>query len=380
MKRELLVVAVFAMASIGVARADGTNNLGGKLGLQQQLPAGPTIAVEHVDTTNNPAQAATLPGPAPKIQFDKTVYDFGSTAFVDSVTGTFTFQNGGDAELKVGAPKPSCGCTVASVKPDTLKPGEKGELVFRVNVGSLHGALEKHITVPSNDPKSPSVNLAVKVEVKQVIETAPGAISLGTVRQGMSTNGVAMIRRIDGKKLVISKIEPSNKLLHARLEPVEGTNADQAAKLVVEVKGEGAPQRFNENVKVFLEGISQPIASVLVNGQVLGDVVIDHESLYWSIMDPSRAPVNNPLAQQVRRITVSSTRPDRPLEIKNLTSSLKDLTVELATVETGKTYTVVATLAGTPAQSEQGSVSFDTNTLTQPKITIPVTIVVMGAR
>jgi hypothetical protein len=82
----------------------------------------------------------------------------------------------------------------------------------------------------------------------------------------------------------------------------------------------------------------------------------------------------------VRRITVSSTRPDQPLEIKNLTSSLKDLTVELATVETGKTYTVVATLAGTPAQSEQGSVSFDTNTSTQPKITIPVTIVVMGAR
>src|SRR2546427_309371 len=29
----------------------------------------------------------------PKIQFDKTVYDFGVTSLVESVTGTFTFQN-----------------------------------------------------------------------------------------------------------------------------------------------------------------------------------------------------------------------------------------------------------------------------------------------
>jgi hypothetical protein len=339
-----------------------------------------TIAVGHLDATNKPAEGATTPGPAPKIQFDKTVYDFGTTSFVESVTGTFTFSNTGEGELKVSPPKPSCGCTVASVKPDILKPGEKGELVFKVNLGTAHGALEKHITVPSNDPQTPSISLAVKIEVKQIIEATPAAISLGAIRQGTSTNGAAMIRRIDGKKLVISKVEPSTKLLQTRLEPAEGTNADQAAKLVVEVKGEGAPQRFNQNVKVFLEGVSTPVATVFVAGQVIGDVVIDHESLYWSIMDPSRTPVNNPLAQQVRSITVSSARSDQPLEIKNLSSSLKDLTVELATVETGKTYTVTATLAGTPAQSEQGTVSFDTNTPSQPKVTIPVTIVVMGAR
>jgi hypothetical protein len=169
-------------------------------------------------------------------------------------------------------------------------------------------------------------------------------------------------------------------MLQARVEPVEGTNADQAAKVVFELKGDGAPARFNENVKVFLEGVSQQVGTIFVNGQVLGDVTIDHESLYWSIMNPARMPANNPLAQQVRRVTITSTRSDRALEVKNVTSSLKDLTVELSTVETGKIYAVVATLAGTPEKSEQGSVSFDTNMPSQPKITIPVTVVVMGAR
>jgi hypothetical protein len=60
-------------------------------------------------------------------------------------------------------------------------------------------------------------------------------------------------------------------------------------------------------------------------------------------------------------------------------SILKDLTVELSTIETGKVYMVTATLDGKPEKSEQGSVSFDTNTPSQPKITIPVTVVVMGA-
>ena len=353
MKRELLTAALFTMASIGVAWAEGTNN---------------------------PAEAAKPPGPAPKIQFDKTVYDFGVTSFVESVTGTFTFQNGGDGELKVAAPKPSCGCTVASVKPDTLKPGEKGELVFKVNIGAAHGALEKHITVPSNDPQAPSINLAIKIDVKQVIEIMPASIALGSIQQGTSTNGSVTVRRLDGKKLVLGKIEPANKMLQAHVERVEGTNADQAAKIVFELKGDGAPARFNENVKLFAEGISPSIGSIYVTGQVLGDVIIDHESLYWSVMDSARAPANNPPAQQVRRVTVTSTRSDRALEIKNVASSLKDLTVELSTIETGKIYTVIATLDGKPEKSEQGTVSFDTNMPSQPKITIPVTVVVMGAR
>ena len=74
MKRQLLVAIVTALATVGVARADGTNT---------------------------PAAAATTNAAAPKIQFDKTVYDFGTTSLVDSVTGTFTYQNVGAAELKL---------------------------------------------------------------------------------------------------------------------------------------------------------------------------------------------------------------------------------------------------------------------------------------
>src|SRR6476469_6088604 len=98
---------------------------------------------------------ATAPAAAgkPKIKFDQTTYDFGKTSQVERVSGTFTFQNVGDADLKMGKPSTSCGCTVAGVKPEILKPGEKGELSFSLNLGRNRAVLQKQITVESNDPE-----------------------------------------------------------------------------------------------------------------------------------------------------------------------------------------------------------------------------------
>ena len=349
MKREFLAAVVMTMATVGVARADGTN-----------------IA----------AAAATPPAAAPKIQFDKTVYNFGTTSLVDSVTGTFTFQNAGAADLKIGKPQPSCGCTVASVKPDVVKPGEKGELVFTVRVSGQRGQLEKHITVPSNDPQSSSVSLAIKVEMKQIIEVTTPTFSIGTLRQGETTNLSEVLRRTDGQKLTISNIQPSSKTLTARVERVEGSN-EQSVKLLIDVHPEGAPRAINESVKVFLEGVSQPVAIVNVSGRLLGDVVLDHEQLYWpvTVSSSNLPPQNQELS--IRRITVSSTRTNQPLQITNLNTSLTNLTVELVTVETGKVYSVIAKFAQSPQQSERGTISFNTNTSIQPTIVVPVTVTVL---
>src|SRR5260221_2534060 len=64
----------------------------------------------------------------PKIQFEKLIQDLGIANEGGSLAGKFYFTNTGTALLEVQPPETSCGCTVASVKPDKLKPGEKGEI------------------------------------------------------------------------------------------------------------------------------------------------------------------------------------------------------------------------------------------------------------
>jgi len=334
-----------------------------------------TVGVARADGTNPPAAAATPPPPPPKIQFDKTVYDFGTTSLVESVTGTFTFQNAGAGDLKLGKPQPSCGCTVASVKPDVLKPGEKGQLVFTVKVAGQHGRLEKHITVPSNDPQSASVSLAIKIEMKQIFEVTPSAFNIGGLRQGETTNLSAVLRRIDGQKLVIAKTEPSSKMLSARVEPVEASNG-QSVNLLISVHPEVGPHGFKDDVKAYIEGVNQPVATVSVTGRLLGDVVLDLERLYWPITASTNAAGRNE-APPERRIKVTSSTTNQTLKITNLKTSLTNLTVELVTVKTGMEYSVIAKFAQSPEKSETGTISFDTNTSIQPTVTVPVQVIVL---
>ena len=334
------------------------------------------VGAACAEGTNPPAETAKPPaGPAPKLQFDSTVYDFGATSLVESVTGTFTFHNAGDAELKLQKPVPSCGCTVASVKPDVLKPGEKGELVFTLRLGGNRGHVEKHINVPSNDPQSPNINLAIKTELVQILEVTPAQVMIGDIRQGTTTNVTVQVRRTDGKALSILKAEVTgNSVLRARVEPWD---TNQTAKVIIEVVGEGQPRRFSDQVKISIDGNTQVVASIPVQGQLMGDVNITPEQVFWGIPDPERWPGTYPEAMTTRRITVTAGQPGKPLEIQNVTSSLKEVSIELVTVEKGKTYILVAKLTVAPKEPTRGTISFDTNVPSQPKIVVPVTINVL---
>lgn len=123
-----------------------------------------------------------------------------------------------------------------------------------------------------------------------------------------------------------------------------------------------------------IEGVAQPVAVVTLNGRLLGDVLVDPPILYWPITDTS---ATNSEALPAREIKLSATRPDLTLEIKNLATNIKELSLDLVTKDAGKSYVIVAKFSQVPKQSAQGTITFETNTTTQPKVTIPVTLTVL---
>ena len=78
-----------------------------------------------------------------------------------------------------------------------------------------------------------------------------------------------------------------------------------------------------------------------------------------------------------RKVTIEATSDGKPLEVKNATSNLKDLTLEVVIKEKGKKYEVVAKLAEPPKDSETGVITFETNMASQQKVVVPVTINVL---
>src|SRR5205823_13684296 len=143
-----------------------------------------------------------------------------------TISGVFKFKNAGDAVLKIEQPKPSCGCTVAGLKKDTLEPGENGEISFTLNLGRYKTHLEKHITVNSNDAQTPQVSLTVKGDYTPLYDIAPMSLAANIPQGGKETNQFITITRTDGKPLPALKIQPSKPWITAKLKP--GTKPDES--------------------------------------------------------------------------------------------------------------------------------------------------------
>ncbi len=309
----------------------------------------------------------------PQLQFDQTTYDFGKTSQVTTVSGIFKIKNTGDGILKIQPPKPSCGCTAAEVKPDTLAPGATGELPFTLNLGLYRGHLEKHITVRSNDPKTPEVSLTIKVDYTPLYELTPMTLSPHLAFGMNETNQFTTITRTDGKPLQITRVETSQPWIKAELVPDEQTNVT-TARLRVTVQRDGSPRRFNEYVHVFTAGQSNsPVSSVYLYGEISGEVALAPEALYWSITDAAKTATERPESLLTQHVSIRSAS-GQPLELKNPQSTIKGVEVKLVPKGDGTDYDLVARLDNVPTSTVSGQVSFETSLPAQPRIELPVIV------
>ena len=304
------------------------------------------------------AKESAKPAGGPKIQLDRVVYDFGSTSMVQQLAGTFIISNVGDAELVLQKPQPTCGCTVPALKTDKLAPGEKTELNFTLNVGTPRGHVEKHITLPSNDPSEPNIRLTLKADIVPTFDVTPQGVNLGNLSQGTITNVEVEVKRVDGKPVNLTRVETTQSFVRAKLESVEGSK--DSVRLRVQVEAEGGPRYFNDSVRLFAGDSTQAAVVVPVNGRVVGDISANPETQFWGIADPDTWPSGRP-DQQTRKFSIVVNKPDTKLEIKKATTELPDITVDVKPLEEGKSYEITATLAKAPKQSERGSIKVETN-------------------
>jgi hypothetical protein len=311
---------------------------------------------------------------APKIQFDKYSCDFGKTSQVNQVTGKFIVRNVGDDVLKIEPPVPSCGCVKPSLNTNTVAPGEQAELSFSINVGPTRMQIAKYITVTSNDPKNPKTDLSVRVEYVPLFDISPNWLIFDAIREGAATNATVLVSRTDGKKLNLSRAESTKSWISAKI--AGATNADErSGRILIDLKPEGRRGRFSELVRVFCEDTNTPAFSITVYGRLVGEVVWAPESLFWVINDPAllKGPASE--AHAVRRLTVNATTPGHPVEIRNATSTLKEISLEVLPRDKGKSYDIVARLTAIPTNNLlAGSLTFETNLPDQPKVTVPLTV------
>ena len=103
---------------------------------------------------------------APRAQFDRTEYDYGKIKAGEKVEYDFRLTNTGKKPLIIRKIKPSCGCTAAAPSKSELKPGESTTIHVTFDSTGRSGKDSKSITVITNDPRQPTINLVIHGEIE----------------------------------------------------------------------------------------------------------------------------------------------------------------------------------------------------------------------
>jgi len=122
---------------------------------------GVSASVEEDFSKLTPAELAN----APVVVFEPVTHDFGDIKETKEVEFTFTIKNVGKADLIIRNVRASCGCTAVSPSKSVIKPGEIAPVKTVFNPSGKRGKQSKSITVITNDPKNPTVNLFIESNV-----------------------------------------------------------------------------------------------------------------------------------------------------------------------------------------------------------------------
>ncbi|HHL39002.1 MAG TPA: DUF1573 domain-containing protein [Deltaproteobacteria bacterium] len=112
------------------------------------------------------SQAATEGTDAvPRVHIPQRTVELGRSQPGVKPTGSFTIGNTGSARLNIIELKPSCGCTVAEPETKTIAPGEEVEVTVTIDPRGKAGGYRKTVTVRTDDPEEPVVEVVVTGEV-----------------------------------------------------------------------------------------------------------------------------------------------------------------------------------------------------------------------
>ena len=154
----------------------------------------------------------------PKIVFDSRVYNFGNLGIKEKAECEFRFKNSGQALLKIGKIKSTCGCTVPSLSKKEYQPNEEGVIKIKYSGQSKPGSVVKHIYVSTNDKGNSKVKLTIKGKVMQLIEVTPQKLkfSLNNENVGMAE---VTIKSKDGRVFSIKGFSVSKDVIKAEFDP-----------------------------------------------------------------------------------------------------------------------------------------------------------------
>lgn len=276
----------------------------------------------------------------PKAVVVEPIKDVGFVAKGDMASNEFVIRNDGDAPLELREVRAACGCTVADFD-KLIAPGKTGKVRVTVDTKSFNGPTSKGVTVYTNDPEAPVIELTVRANVGQFVKMKPGYARFITV-QGEAKEGkiVQTLWTPDKSPLEIVKVEspyPFLKVRYWEAKPEErlAENADQQQWKVEILLANDAPVgALTEPVKVHTNHPKQKLLQIPVSGFVRPVMAVTPP-----VVDMGQVNGKDPVkfSLHVRNFATE------PIKVTGIAGDIQGINAKIEPVQEGREYQVQVT-------------------------------------
>jgi hypothetical protein len=306
----------------------------------------------------------------PKIAIDPMVKDVGTVAKGDRIEVVFNVKNEGNQDLVISDARPSCGCTVASFD-RTVKPGATGKINASVDTKNFTGPITKVVSVVSNDPQHPQVNLTIKAVVKPYVNVSPQEFVRFSAVKG-DTQSQDLLLSSTEKDFHPAIGESSQPYVKAEIQPLaesEKANVkagETAYKLHVTLEPSAPVGVLNAPVRVKTGVAKQPEVEIRVAGIVRDRLSVTPLAVQFGNFTPGKDVIS-------RNVVFTNNKPADPVRVTKVDTDVAGLTAELVPMTEGVNYTVVLKPKSDMKKGEfQGTLKIHTSDKDKPVIDVPV--------
>lgn len=304
----------------------------------------------------------------PKAVAVEPIKDVGFIAKGDMASNEFVIRNDGNAPLELREVRAACGCTVADFD-KVIAPGKTGKVRVTVDTKSFNGPTAKGVTVYTNDPDAPTVELTVRADVGQFIKMKPGYARFITV-QGEAKEGkiVQTLWTPDKSPLEITKVEspyPFVKVRHWEAKPEErlAENADQQQWKVEILLANDAPVGpLSEPVKIHTNHAKQKLVQIPVSGFVRPVLAVTPPVVDMGQVN-GKEPVRFSL--NVRNFATE------PIKVTGIAGDVQGINAKIEPVQEGREYQVQVTFQPNAQKGPvNGKLTLTTDSQKVPRIEV----------
>jgi hypothetical protein len=306
------------------------------------------------------AATPSISGTVPKAEIAQPVYNFGTALSGPPIKHIFTVRNVGKAPLKLVKVVTSCGCTAAKPSKEVLAPGEIATIATTVDTRLEHGHSLSVVTLATNDPSKPEIELKIEGDIKPQVTAQPADVNFGNVHHGTAVTREVMLNDLVGGKKGFVLKSVKNSSPYIKVTTTKRTDGKPGAVLHVALLPTMPPGPISDTIRI---ATNRSPLRVGILGTVVGDLTVKPPQVSFGILSHDQGAV--------RIIRVTNTG-KRAVKVIGVASTNHSVQAEVKPVTPGKEYKVTLALRpNTPDGQIRGALTIKTDDPKQTTLTVP---------